>query len=147
MRRVQVRHKDIEPLLQQYHIEVSRKDHMELLNEQILLINHVPAFFLCDGKYSPTLQYLMYNHDVLKKITVDMGAVPFVVSGADIMRPGIVEIESEISAGDFVVIVDQTHKKMLSVGVALFSSSEMRAMTAGKVVKNIHYVGDIIWKN
>lgn len=75
-----------------------------------------------------------------------MGAVKYVISGADIMRPGVVEIESEIMSGDFVLIIDVNNKKPLAVGVALFGSAEMREMKTGKVVKNIHYVGDDVWK-
>ncbi len=75
-----------------------------------------------------------------------MGAVKFVTSGADIMRPGIVHIDEGITKDDAVAIVDQTHKKPLAVGIALHSSEEMQKVSSGKVVKNIHYVGDWIWK-
>lgn len=138
--------KEIAPLLESWHFFFSKKDHAELLDEKVILINHKPLFFYHNGKLVPTLQYVMEYPDALKKITVDMGAVKFVVSGADIMRPGIVSIESEISSGDVVLVVDVQHKKPLAVGVALFSSSDMQQMTVGKVIKNIHWVGDGIWK-
>ena len=75
-----------------------------------------------------------------------MGAIRFVVNGADIMRPGIVEIEAGIKKDDFVAVVDKNNQKPLAVGIALFSSEEMKAMSSGKVIKNIHYVGDELWK-
>ena len=145
MKRIQIRHKDIEQQLEQYNLEVSKKENLELLNDKVLLINHAPTLFLHEGKYIPTLQELL-KHSILKKITVDMGAVKFVVGGADIMRPGIVAIESEIQKGDPVVIIDVNNKKPLAVGIALFSAAEMQEMKTGKVIKNIHYVGDEIWK-
>lgn len=143
----QLRHKDIEPLLAAYNVSVSKKDHLELRSEKILYLDHQPAFFYYENKLVPTLHNLLKNQVLLKKIVVDMGAVRFVVGGADIMRPGIVSIESEISSGDFVVVVDVNNKKPLAVGIALFASSEMQDMKTGKVIKNIHYVGDEIWKS
>ena len=75
-----------------------------------------------------------------------MGAIKFVINGADIMRPGITEIEEGIVKGDFVVIADEKNKNPLAIGIALYDSGEMKKITSGKVVKNIHYVGDEIWK-
>lgn len=138
--------KEIVPLLDAWHFSLSKKDHAEMLDDKVILINHKPFFFYHESKLAPTLHYLLEHPDALKKITVDMGAVRFVVGGADIMRPGIVEIQSEISAGDFVVIVDVNNKKPLAVGIALFGSPEMQEMKTGKVIKNIHYVGDAVWK-
>lgn len=143
----QLRYKDVEPFLAAYNISVSKKDHLELRGEKILYLNHQPAFFYYENKLVPTLHNLLKNQVLLKKIIVDMGAVKFVVSGADIMRPGIISIESEISSGDFVVVVDVNNKKPLAVGIALFGSSEMQEMKMGKVIKNIHYVGDDVWKS
>lgn len=145
MKRTQISHKDIEHQLRQDKIEITKKDHLELIDDKILVINHIPTFFIHEGKYIPALKYLQ-EHPLLKKITVDMGAVKFVVGGADIMRPGIVEIESEIKKDEAVMIIDINNKKPLAVGIALFSSAEMQEMKIGKVIKNIHYVGDEIWK-
>ena len=112
---------------------------------KIILINRKPSFFYHDGQAVPTLKFLQVN-DVLKKITVDMGAVKFVVNGADIMRPGIVEIEEGIAKDEFVAVIDKNNKKPLAVGIALFDAEEIRKMSSGKVIKNIHYVGDELWK-
>ncbi len=145
MKRTQISHKDIEHQLQEYKIEITKKDHLELIDEKVLLINHIPTYFIYEGKYIPTLKYLL-DHFILKRITVDMGAVKFIASGADIMRPGIVEIESEIKKDEAIVIIDVNNKKPLAVGIALFSSAEMQEMKTGKVIKNIHYVSDEVWK-
>ncbi|MBW2970739.1 RNA-binding protein, partial [Candidatus Woesearchaeota archaeon] len=68
----------------------------------------------------------------------------FMVNGADVMRPGIVEM-GDFNKGDFVVIVDEKHGKQLVIGKALFSSKDMRQMDKGKVIQNIHHVGDESW--
>ena len=77
-------------------------------------------------------------------VVVDAGAVRFVVNGADIMNPGIVEADPKISAGDLVIIVEERHKKPLAIGRALIPGLEMKG--EGKAVKSLHRVGDQIWK-
>jgi PUA domain protein len=78
-------------------------------------------------------------------VVVDSGAVRFVVNGADIMRPGIVSISSDVLAGHPVQVVDERHSKPLAVGIALFGAADMEQQEKGKSVKNIHRVGDDLW--
>ena len=147
MKRTQLRSKDLNQELEIYKVEISKKDQAELVEDKfkIILVNKKPAFFYFNNLLVPTLKYLQEN-TILKKITVDMGAVKFVVNGADIMRPGIVEIEAGIAKDEFIVVIDKNNYKPLAVGIALFSSEEMKNMASGKVIKNIHYVGDELWK-
>lgn len=147
MKRIQLRSKDINKELEHFKVEISKKDQVELVEDKykIILLNKKPSFFYHQGQPVPTLKFLQENN-ILKKITVDMGAVKFVVNGADIMRPGIVEIEEGIAKEEFVVVIDKNNKKPLAVGVALFSAEEMKSLASGKVIKNIHYVGDELWK-
>lgn len=141
MKKINLKSKQVNKEL---NLNLSKKDLVELVDDKFMFINKEIAFFKFGDKWVPTLKYLQKN-DLLKKITVDMGAVKFVVNGADVMRPGIVEIE-EFNKEDFIVIIDENNKKPLSVGIALFDSAEMRGVSSGKVIKNIHYVGDDIWK-
>ena len=129
-------------------LELSKKDQCILKEDthKILYINNEPCFFYYNNQPIPTLKYLQ-THERLKKITVDMGAVKFVVNGADIMRPGITEIEEGIDKNDFIVIIDQNNKKPLAIGITQLNTEDMRKSTSGKVIKNIHFVGDDIWKN
>jgi PUA domain protein len=90
----------------------------------------------------PTLAAL--NQVSLKRVVVDMGAVPHVASGADVMAPGVTAADDEISPGEGVVIVDERHGKPLAIGLALVAGRSMRA-PKGRVVKNLHHVGDEIW--
>ena len=102
------------------------------------------CFFYLDGKLVPTLKLLL-QRQLLKQVVVDMGAVKFVSAGADVMRPGIVELDHSIKKDEFVVIVDQTHKKPLCIAKALYSGEEIIALKQGKVLKALHWVGDPIW--
>jgi len=81
----------------------------------------------------------------LRRVVIDMGAVPHVAKGADVMGPGVVSADAEIKAGDAVAVVDERHGKPLAIGLALVPGTEIRA-PKGKVVKTIHYVGDGVWQ-
>ena len=82
----------------------------------------------------------------MKEVNEQMGAIPFVTKGADVMRPGIKEIEAGIKKNEFIVIIDEKNKKPLAVGIALFDTEELEQMNSGKAIKNIHYLGDEIWR-
>jgi predicted RNA-binding protein (TIGR00451 family) len=75
-----------------------------------------------------------------------MGAIPFVCKGADVMAPGITEIKTPFEEGALVVIRDVKHGKALALGKALRSSTSIMTEKKGKVIKNLHYVGDKIWE-
>ena len=148
MKKTRLKSKETNRLLSKYNLDLSKTDQVELWedeNQKLLVINKIPAFFYYENQPVPTLKYLQTN-SLLKKVVIDMGAVKFIVNGADIMRPGIVVIELGIEKEEFIVIVDVNHKKPLAVGIALLDSVEMQGIKTGKVIKNIHYVGDEIWR-
>lgn len=78
-------------------------------------------------------------------VTVDAGAISFVSDGADVMRPGIVDADAAIAAGDFVVITEETHGKALAIGEALVDGNEMTG-DQGKVIESRHHVGDDLFE-
>jgi PUA domain protein len=78
-------------------------------------------------------------------VTVDAGAVSFVSDGADVMRPGIVEADEAVGAGDLVAVAEEAHGKVLAVGRALVDGDEMLG-DQGKVVESIHHVGDDLYE-
>ena len=82
----------------------------------------------------------------LPSVVVDMGAVPHIVNGADVMAPGVVKVEGEFAEGDIVAVRDERHWKALAIGIALTPSSVFSSMEKGKAVKNVHYVGDEFWE-
>jgi len=132
-------------------VNLSPKQKVEIVTEDkctILEIDDNPIFFQFEGHWLPILRVIISGEISVpyKKVTVDMGAIKFVANGADIMRPGITQIEDGISSGDPVLIVDETHGKILALGVAMLSSEEMRAASSGKVIKNAHAAGDVLWE-
>ena len=78
-------------------------------------------------------------------VTVDMGAVKFMCNGANVMRPGIREC-AEFVQGQIVAVVEESQRKFLAVGRAVVSSSKVKGMKRGEVVKNMHYISDKYWE-
>lgn len=98
-----------------------------------------------DGMYIPFLS----EASLLERfptVVVDAGAIKFVCNGANVMRPGI-KRHSEFKKDDLVCIVEETHNKFLAVGKAMVSSDEMKNITKGEVVKNLHYISDKYWES
>jgi len=111
---------------------------------EIFIVNGKPSLAKSSGTLFPTLAFEEV-FPFLPKIVVDMGAVPYVCKGADIMVPGVVSIEGDFKENDFLLVVDERHGKQLMIGVALFDSQTIKNLKHGKIVKNIHHVGDKLW--
>ena len=57
---------------------------------QVIAVNGVPLFFAQrDDVWFPTLRLLHQYPDMMPKLRVDTGAIKFVLSGANIMCPGL----------------------------------------------------------
>jgi PUA domain protein len=110
---------------------------------QIYLIGGKPLLF----KGDTVLPMLTFNEFVAQapKIVVDMGAVPYVCKGANVMAPGIRRVEGEFAKGNLVVIVDEKHGKALALGESMFDAATLRETKKGPVIKTLHYVSDKIW--
>jgi len=117
---------------------------VETMRNKIYLIDGAPLLAMFEGIIFPTLFFKWYISQ-LPKITVDMGAVPYICNGADVMAPGIVEINGDFGEGALVTVVDERNKHPIAVARSLFNSEKIRTLKKGKVFKNLHCVGDGIW--
>lgn len=113
-------------------------------NVKIFYLEGKPFFAATKDGLIPTL-FFEKALSVLPRITVNMGAVPFVCNGADVLAPGVVKIEGAFAAGDLLSVVDERHGKPLAVVSALVDSQAASDMKRGKVAGNLHYVGDALW--
>jgi PUA domain protein len=82
---------------------------------------------------------------ILPRITVNMGAVPHICNGADLMAPGVTKIQDTFNVNDYAVIIDERHQKSLAIVTALTDSRTAGDMKHGKIAENLHYVGDALW--
>ncbi|MGA2783444.1 MAG: PUA domain-containing protein [Candidatus Bathyarchaeia archaeon] len=127
--------------------QLSFVEHLEELTTEDALV------FFADGKpwilrttkgLLPSLKF----EAMLKtfpKVIVDMGAVPHIANGAQIMRPGVRSIEGQFAKDELVVILDEKYRKTIALGISEVDSETMKSMTKGRVINNIHYVGDPVW--
>jgi len=135
---------------------ISKKDQV-LVGEfdkttQILFINGKPRFIRREGLIFPlviTLYELSDKEDLRKwkrRVVVDQGAVPYILNGADVMAPGIVDADEGIKEGDFVFVIEEEYGRPLAIGIALMDGKTMKEKTRGKAVKIIHHAKDKIWE-
>ena len=145
--------RDAKPLIEELNkipgLEtLSHKSRVEtemVKSSDVIFVDGQPVAFRREGILVPVLT----NSSALEKmpkVTVDMGAVPHVAGGADIMAPGIRGVQGRFSEKQLVVIIDEKHGKSLAVGSSLVDSDKLTVTKKGKVIINLHYVGDLIWE-
>jgi PUA domain protein len=100
-----------------------------------------------EGKPFLTIRGLLKYRPERRSVTVDMGAVPFVTNGADVMGPGITDADDNIAEGDLVWIKDIKNGAPLAIGMSLRSAADLKSKAGGKAIKTIHFVGDKLWKS
>jgi PUA domain protein len=116
----------------------------ETQDAKIFFVNNKPILAVLNDTLSPTF-FFEEALRLLPKIVVNMGAVPHICNGADVMAPGVVRIEKEYTTNNYVVVADERHNKPIALVIALTDSQTALKMQHGKIAKNIHYVGDSLW--
>jgi len=111
----------------------------------IYLVDRRPLLMAGEDWVFPTLRGIVERPFQERQLVVDMGAVRFMVNGADVMRPGVVEISDDIRVDRPLQVVDERHHKPLAVGIALADAPEIRRQETGKCARTIHHVGDDLW--
>jgi PUA domain protein len=128
---------------------IDRKKEIELVElatgEKLYLQDGKPIFIEEGDKLIPSLAMPQALLNSMPEVVVDMGAVSFVVKGADVMAPGIRAVTPGAKPGDVVLVKDEKYSKGLAVGILLMERDEILTKRKGKAVKNVHYVGDKIW--
>jgi PUA-domain protein len=125
------------------------KDTVDLADSsefKLIFVNNEILGLLIKGRPFLSVRGFLKYPATKRFVTVDMGAVPFVTKGADVMGPGIVDADPEIKVGDLVWVREMKFSKALAIGEALANGDEMLAKKPGKLVKSIAYVGDKLWK-
>ncbi len=128
----------------------TEKDAVDLAEStdfDLIFVNNDILGLVYEGAPFLTVRGILKYRPEKYAVTVDMGAVPFVTNGADVMGPGIVDADPEIKEGDLVWIRDIKNKVPLAVGVALRDGKGLAAKEKGKAIKTLHNVGDKLWKS
>ena len=103
-----------------------------------------------EGPYFPSLKLIHKYPFILPLMQVDKGAVTFVLSGANIMCPGLTSKGARMSQGllpgSIVTIIAEGKQHALAVGVMKMSTDEILKINKGIGVENIHYLNDGLWR-
>jgi PUA-domain protein len=128
---------------------IFHRDQLEIVETStsllLYMVDKKPLLMELEGTIFPTLRGILEHPFPERRIVVDSGAVPYVVNGADVMRPGIVSVSDDIRAGAPAQVVEERHGKPIAICLALHDAHGIREMKSGKACKNIHHVGDEIW--
>jgi len=138
--------KELISLFKGFGIDLSKYKKFELIFDKvnILFADKTIIGFFSGNAYFPSLKLLINENPTIPCVYIDLGAIPHITKGADLMRPGLKEFDI-FEKGQLVIIKDVIHKKPIALGIAEYSSEEIKQLEKGKVINNIHYVGDFVW--
>lgn len=116
-------------------------------DEKILCIQHF------DDDLVPTLRLVhTLPKDTFPHVTVDRGAIKFILGGANIMCPGLTskgaklpEDDEGYEKGQVVAIYAEGKDHALAVGVLTMSTKDLKAINKGIGVEVVEYLGDGLW--
>ena len=153
-KRKRMREKDVkalrESLFQIFGVETfGDKDAVDMAESSefnLIFVNNDILGLVYEDKPFLTVRGLLKYKPTARSVTVDMGAVPYVTNGADVMGPGITDCDPGLKEGDLVWIKDIKNGAPLAVGVSLRDASSLKSKEKGKAIKMLHFVGDKLWK-
>ncbi|XP_014669114.1 PREDICTED: malignant T-cell-amplified sequence 1-B-like [Priapulus caudatus] len=120
-------------------------DHIELLANQsgeLLFFRHR------EGRYMPTLRLIHKYPFLLPPLQVDKGAIRFILSGANIMCPGLTSPGAKLTSvpkDTPVAIMAEGKQHAVCIGLTKMSTDEMQSVNKGIGVDNLHYLNDGLW--
>jgi PUA domain protein len=138
------------------NLSFDKKDELKVDNNGVYYLNGDKFLIRIINKENKNSFFLIPHIDFLLNVNIDKdsfpivyidrGAIPFILKGADLMKPGIVNFEGEFKKGDIILIKDFEHKKLLAIGIALYDLNEFRNLDKGKVINILHYYNDVYFK-
>ncbi|XP_018898485.1 malignant T-cell-amplified sequence 1 homolog [Bemisia tabaci] len=102
-----------------------------------------------EGPWMPTLKLFHKYPFFLPKEQVDKGAIRFVLSGANIMCPGLTSpgaIMTPVEKGTVVAIMAEGKQHALAIGITTLSTEDIAKVNKGVGVENCHYLNDGLWQ-
>ena len=120
-------------------------DHIEIL---INSVGNLLFFRQRDGPWMPTLRLLHQYPFLLPPLQVDKGAIRFVLSGANIMCPGLTSPGARMTPvpeKTSVAIMAEGKRHALAVGFTKMSTDDITKINKGVGVETCHYLIDGLW--
>ncbi|XP_055585982.1 malignant T-cell-amplified sequence 1 homolog [Uranotaenia lowii] len=101
-----------------------------------------------EGCWMPTLRLFHRYPFFLPMEQVDKGAIRFVLSGANIMCPGLTSpgaCMTPVDKGTVVAIMAEGKTHALAIGQTTLSTDDILKVNKGVGVENCHYLNDGLW--
>ncbi|XP_013391949.1 malignant T-cell-amplified sequence 1 [Lingula anatina] len=124
---------------------VKCQEHIEVLagaNGELLF------FKQREGPFYPTLKLVHKYPFIAPAMQVDKGAIRFVLSGANIMCPGLTSPGGRMTRVDkdtIVILTAEGKENAIAVGITKMSTDEILQKNKGIAIDNIHFLNDGLW--
>lgn len=121
--------------------------------EDKILLYCVDGEVVCFQHFNDLIPMLRVVHkypDLFPRVQVDRGAIKFVLSGANVMCPGLTSPgaklpEEPIEADKIVAIYAEGKEHALAVGKLAMSTTDIKAKNKGVGIELLHHLGDGLW--
>ena len=113
---------------------------------------HEPIAFVKEGDsiVYPSLYFLWHGSCVLPVVFVGSFVSGYILSGADLMLPGVIrQVVKPFNTGDLVQLMVPGTAHAFAIGVAEISSADFDTLSddqKGRAVRLVHYFGDGLWR-
>lgn len=134
---------------------IPKKSQIELIKcedkIQLYTVDDEVLFFQKFNDLIPSLKLVHKFPEAFPTVQVDRGAIKFVLSGADIMCPGLTSPGANLpeapgfEKGTIVVINAENKENALAIGELTLSTEEIKSINKGHGVQMIHHLGDPLW--
>ncbi len=116
----------------------------ERKGEKCYFVNGKPYVYV-GNMVIPTLFLLNDTMPEKMYVTVDDGAVPHIINGANVFAQGITEMDPEIVENS-MVFIRNAKKQYIATGISSRSATEIMENKKGEAITLIHFPGDKIMK-
>lgn len=118
----------------------------EVKDERCYFVNKKP--FVYEKGKETTIPMLFFLNEIKPEkryVSVDDGAVPHIMNGANVFAQGITEIDPEVKENDMVFIRNKD-SVYIGVGISERGASQIMDDKKGEAIRLIHYPNDKIFK-
>lgn len=124
----------------------SKIERGEIEENEFILIDGEPLLSKFGDQFFPNVKGALFFKLETNNLTVDQGAIPHVINGADVMAPGVVGVDEDLVENDLGVVIEEKHKKPIAIVKMLVEGKKIADMSEGKIAKNLHHVRDSLWE-
>lgn len=143
--------KDLEPVIdaiipkksQAILIKCEDKIQLYSIENEVVVFQHFDDLI-------PALSIVHKYPQCFPRVQVDRGAIKFVLSGANIMCPGLTSAgaklpEESLPEETIVTIYAEGKEHAMAVGKLIMSTDEIKSQNKGIGIELLHYLGDGLW--